>query len=264
MKKFLSKENFSTSWNYLMSLLSKKQDRLPNGEAGQILTKTEEGFEWQTPQVVEERPENLLLDSYRLPYNSPITIQLANQLKVKKGDQFVLTHFSGGRVTVVEPGKVAVRLCSNDYGVLGSSDNYDFGDVITIDPHPSGDTIIPLTIPLDYIEIEFLGDIARVPLSYILVKGNKAPTEWYPNPADYLTKAKLFNSYIDRYGAEQDQTFGEFLHAMKLPDDGSEGQVLTKTETGVEWKDIEAGSNVEPEYLNAYEIEDMFNSIMND
>lgn len=219
MKKFLSKENFSTSWNYLMSLLSKKQDSLPNGEAGQILTKTDEGFEWQTPEIPEGKPENLLLDSYGYALSQPI--YLATPLEVNEGDLFSIKHFILSRKYV---GAVYFSAYSADGTKLGTSTNNDVLRIIK-----SG--------TLSYIQSTSVTAEGNSLYSFILVKGEVAPTEWYPNPADYLTKAKLFDSYLDGYGAEQDQTFGEFLHAMKLPDDGSEGQVLTKTETGVEWKD---------------------------
>lgn len=47
-KKFVSKANLQKAWQTrIQPKINKKQDQLPEGTVGQILTKTDEGVEWQ-------------------------------------------------------------------------------------------------------------------------------------------------------------------------------------------------------------------------
>lgn len=47
-KKFVSKANLQAAWNTrIQPNINKKQDQLPEGTVGQILTKTDTGVEWK-------------------------------------------------------------------------------------------------------------------------------------------------------------------------------------------------------------------------
>lgn len=180
----------------------KFQPRLPEGEIGQVLTKTEEGFEWQTIEIPEGKPENLLLDSY--DHVGKSNIYLSNPIEVDVNDVFSIGVFSNSRKYI---GTYGFTLYSDDKKILGGASNVYPENLTNVQIRVNKAGIISyITISTPDTDVNY---------SCILVKGETSPTEWYPNSSEYLTKNRLFDSYIDGYGAEQDRTFGEFIKALQ-------------------------------------------------
>lgn len=78
MTKFVSKDNFKKIWDEEISpLIRNKQDKLPEGTEGQVLTKTNDGAEWQDAKG--EEWDDIIIE---YPYNSN-TSEVLNIDKVR-------------------------------------------------------------------------------------------------------------------------------------------------------------------------------------
>lgn len=73
-------EEHKEEFQNLNSLLNGKQDKLPNGESGQILTKTEAGVEWKDANVCEELTSEELSEIFNPVKKVKITTDLGSRI----------------------------------------------------------------------------------------------------------------------------------------------------------------------------------------
>lgn len=57
--RFVSKDNMVVIYNHIKKYIDERQGILPEGEAGQVLTKTEDGIEWADSSCEELSPEDI-------------------------------------------------------------------------------------------------------------------------------------------------------------------------------------------------------------